>query len=512
MRAAERVILNTGFLYTKMIITLFISLYSTRLILFALGVDDFGIFNLVGGVIAMLAFLNGAMSVSTQRFLSFHIGSGDEEKLKSVFQSSIVLHLIIGIVVVILLEIGGVFFIENVLNIPSDRLETAKLVFHFMVVSTFFTINAVPYDAAINAHENMFFDALTGILESVVKLAIAISLLHTQMDKLFLYGLLMASLTIAIRIVKSIYCSRKYKECRVSYPFKLEKNLFFEMFAFAGWNMFGAFCNVIRNQGIAIVLNIYFGVVVNAAYGVANQVNGQLISFSTNMIKALNPQIAKSEGSGDRDRMLRLAMMACKISFILLAFFAIPLIIEMKFVLNLWLKEVPEYSIIFCQLILMISLVQQLTIGIMRAVQSVGKIKSYQIVIGIILILNLPLAFLLIKIGLPAYSVLLGVIFLEIVAGAARVWYAKRLTGLDVSYFMKKVVLNSVLVVVMVAGVAILTKYLFPEGFLRLIVTTGVSTLTLLLFSRYIVLTKEERFKIKQLFISFLGKLKNNKN
>lgn len=492
MKSSDRVVINTGFLYGKMLITMFISLYSTRLILSALGATDYGIFNLVAGVIAMLSFLNAAMTISTQRYLSFYLGAGESERLKSIFNTSVILHFIIGLIIVILLELVGIYLINRVLDIPTERIHTAKIVFHFMVVSTFFTINAVPYDASINAHENMLFDALTGIFESLMKLLIAIWLVYTAIDKLILYGALIAGLTILIRIIKGFYCSMKYKECNLSLTSHIRFDLFKELFSFAGWNLYGSFCIVIRNQGLAIVLNFFFGVLINAAYGIANQVNGILSSFSSNMLKALNPQIMKNEGSGNRDRMLKLAIVGCKSSFFLLAFLSIPIIIEMPFILNLWLKEVPENAAIFCQLVLLITLVQQLTVGIMTAIQSAGRIKTYQIVLGSIILLNIPAAFTLIKLGLPAYSILIGTIFIEFIAGGARILFAKKLVGLSSKLFLKDVIFNSLLAVCLAAFVSIIPRVVLPESLFRLLVTVLSSSTAIIFFGKYIALTKYE--------------------
>lgn len=499
MQPASRVARNTGFLYGKMFFTIIISLYSTRLVLSALGEVDYGIFNLVAGVIAMLSFLNSAMAISTQRFLSFFIGAGDKDKMKSIFRSSVLLHLAIGLVIVILLEIGGIILFHGILNIPADRISTAKLIFHFMIISTFFTINAVPYDAAINAHENMFFDAFAGIIEAGLKLGIAFWVLRTKVDNLILYGLLIASLTIFIRFLKSFYCIRKYEECQVSVKSHLDFHLLKEMFSFAGWNLYGSFCSVVRNQGLAVVLNLFFGVVVNAAYGIANQVNGQISSFSTNMIRALYPQIVKSEGSGDRERMLRLSTLASKLSFLLFAFFAIPLIMEMSFVLKIWLKTVPENTVIFCQLVLVLSMIQQLTAGLMAAITSAGRIKVYQLVMGSLLLLNLPLAIALIKLGLPPYSVFAGSILIELIALASRVWLTQKLVGLNMLYYLKAVIMNATLSALMVFVLSMLPRLFMDEGMLRSFVSVLISLVTIVLFSINFVFNSYENQKIREL-------------
>lgn len=506
MESVKKVAFNTGFLYGKMLITIFISLYSTRLILGALGVEDFGIFNLVAGVIGMLSFLRSAMTVSTQRYLSYNIGARDKSKLKAVFSTSKVLHLIVGLCVVLILELAGIFLFNGRLNIPEDRVEVAKIIYHFMVLSTFFMINAVPYDASINAHENMLFDAITGILEAVCKLGIAIWIVNTDKDKLIVYGVLIASLTILIRVIKSVYCLKRYSECRASYKLAFKAKMFKEMFSFASWNLFGAFSNVVKNQGLAIILNLFVGVVSNAAFGVANQVSGQLSAFSTNIIKALNPQIVKSEGSGDRPRMLRLAIFGCKLSFFLFSFFAIPLVLEMHYILKIWLKVIPVNAEIFCQLIIIMSFFPQLTWGLMVAVQSVGKIKVYQSVVSTIIILNLPLAILLLRLGLPPYSVFIGAIFLEMLAGGARVFFAKRLTGLDAKLFLKNSFL-SMLSIAIAASIGYSIQFILDESFLRLVISTASIVLTIFITGRFIAFSNEENSKIAGLIKPYLNKL-----
>lgn len=508
MQSATRVIKNTGFLYGKMLITILLALYSTRLILNALGEVDYGIFNLIGGVIAMLSFINGAMVIATQRFLSIALGAGDMEKLKSVFSSSVVLHLIISLIIVVLLEAGGLILFNGGLNIPPERISAAKLIFHFMIVSTFFTINAVPYDASINSHENMLVDSLLGIFEASVKLGIAIVLVYTHSEKLVLYGLLIASLTIIIRIIKSIYCHAKYEECRIKIKSHIQGALLKEMLSFAGWNVFGLSCSVLKNQGLAVLLNLSFGIVINAAYGIANQVNSNLRQFSTNMIRAITPQITKSEGSGDRDRMLRLSILASKMSFFLLAVFAVPIIIEMPFILKIWLKIVPENAVIFCQLILILSLFYQITIGTMTSVTSVGNIKSFQIAVGALEIFNLPVAYLLIKLGLPAYSVFIGAIILEIVAGGIRTWFAHKIAGLNLRDFLLKTWFYSMLTAFVAATLAEGWHFLMHEGILRAFLVGITTTVALLYFGKIIVLTREEMEKIKEITLSVYYKLK----
>jgi len=508
MRPADRVIKNTGFLYGQMVITMLISMYSTRLILNALGEVDYGIYNLIGGVIALLSFINSAMIVATGRYLSFYMGSGDEEKLKAVFSSSVVLHFTVSLFIVVVLELGGLFLFDGALNIPAERIQTAKYIFHFMVISTFFPINAVPYDASISSHENFFFASLIAVLESFIKLGIAIIIINADVDKLILYGFLIALMVITARVVKSIYCHRNYAECRIRVKSYIQIGLLKEMLSFAGWNLFGLFCYVLRNQGTAIILNRFFGIIINAGYGIANQVSGMLSSFSTNMIRAFLPQIFKSGGGGDNERMLRLSVMACKLSFYLLAFFAVPIILEMPFVLDVWLKTVPENTIIFCRLILILSLLQQLTVGLMAAITTIGDIKTYQIAVGSFQILNLPVAWVLIKIGLPAYSVLVGSIFLEAVAAGLVVWFAHKVAGLNIRDFVINTLFKVILSVALAGILAYLVVLVMGEGFLRAFLVGIVSTVSLVLLGITVALTTEEYIKIKDIVLSFYFRIK----
>jgi O-antigen/teichoic acid export membrane protein len=506
MKPANRVVVNSGFLYGRMAITIIISLYSTRLVLNALGAVDYGIYNLVGGVIAMLSFLQAAMTTSTQRYMSVSLGSGDKNNLNSVFRSSVLLHLIIGFLIITLLEFGGIFLFDGFLNIPADRIQTAKIVFHLMVVSTFFTINAVPYNAVINAHENMLFDSLAGILEVVLKLGIALLLVYSRTDKLILFGILTALLTILIRILKSTYCLSKYSETRTSIRSGSDLKLIKEMLSFAGWNLFGSLCTIARSQGMAIILNLFFGVLINAAYAIGNQVNSQLSTFSLIMLKSINPQILKSEGGGYREKMLKLSMMACKITFFLMTFFAVPFILEMPFILKVWLKSVPENAGIFCQLFIVLSLFQMLTYPLGTAIQAVGRIKMFQTIVGSLLILNIPVAFILLKLGFPAYSVLIGSICLEIIAGTARVWFAKKITGLHVNIYFKNTVLKSLGAFIFIMAISMIPVLTMKDGLLRAFITGICSTATFIIFVKYIGLTPDENAKVSEIIHLFYAK------
>ncbi|MBL4901148.1 MAG: MATE family efflux transporter [Desulfocapsa sp.] len=478
MSSANRVISNTGFLYAKMLITMFVALFSTRLVLQALGAEDFGIFSLVSGIVLLLAFVNAAISTSTQRFISICLGSGDSEKVADVFRTSLQLHLGLAIFLAFLLELVGLFIFDGFLNIPSERMAASKIIYHFMVVSTFFTIISVPYVAALVAHEDFWFEALIGIAGSILKLIVAVVLFYSNGDRLVLYGALMAGIIVINCLLNVVFAIVKYEECKRIQLNVFDRRLMGEMSSFACWNLFGALCSVGRAQGTAVILNVFFGTIVNAAYGVARQVSSQTSTFSVNMLKALSPLIMKSEGGGDRQKMLYLSMVASRFGYFLLAFFAVPLIAEAPFVLDVWLKTVPDYTVIFCRLILIGGLVGQITIGLQTAAQSVGKIKLYQSVVGSLLLLNVPVSWVVLKMGYNAYVVFLIAIFFELLAAVLRIFFLRKLAGLPVGQYVKEVVVRGCLCTIPVVVTVLLVQLFLPPGWLRLFSVVAVSSVT----------------------------------
>lgn len=422
-----------------------ISLYATRIVLNTLGATDYGIFNLISGVITMLSFLNTSMAISTQRFLSFYQGRDNPQMQKKVFANSLMLHFLIGIIIVAGLEIAAFFIFDGFLNIPKDRIDASKTVYQFMAATVFFTIIAVPFIGSLTAHENMIWIAVVTTVETILKLGIAFFLTTISTDKLIVFGILTALISVISFFLYCLYCLRKYEECTFKGIYVIDKKLIKELASFAGWNSFGALCGISRNEGLAIVLNLFKGVVVNTAYGIANQVSSQMVFFSVTMLRVLNPQIMKSEGAGDRNRMLRLSMMASKFGFFLLAIFAIPCIFEMNNILLLWLKKVPENAVVFCDLILIGALANQLTIGLQSAIQATGKIKGYQFVVGSVILLNVPFAYILLKMGLPTYSIFICFIFIELIACCLRLFFLKRLAGLSIREYISRVFLKEII-------------------------------------------------------------------
>ncbi|MEP2278093.1 hypothetical protein [Maribacter sp.] len=442
MTPANRVIVNTAILYGRMLLTVGVSLYSTRLILEALGSADYGIFELVGGIIAVLAFLKNTMATSTQRFLSFYQGKNDKEGQKSVFVNSLVMHIVVGLLIVVVLALLESYLFENFLNIAAGRIYSAKIVYRTMLASLLFSMINVPFMGTLVAHENLLFVAVVNIFEALFKLAIAFVLISLQDNKLITYSYLIAALALVTLLFYIGFCFKKYDECSLQ-NIKIDKKQIKELSSFTGWNLFGALCGLGRTQGMAVLLNVFFGTVINAAYGIANQLAAQMYFLSATMLRALNPQIMKSEGVDDRERMLRLSMIASKFGFFLVAIIAIPSIFEMPQILKFWLKEVPEYTTIFAQFILMAILINQLTIGLQSALQATGKIKFYQTVVGGVILMTLPVAYIFLKMGFPPYYVFVSYLCLEVVGVILRIWITKKIAGLSVPLYLNRVLVKS---------------------------------------------------------------------
>lgn len=470
MSSANRVVKNTSILYAKMAITVFFSLYTTRLILVALGVNDFGIFNLVAGAISMLTFLNTAMASATQRFISYAEGSGDFTRVRKIFNISTVLHIVIALCVLILLEIVGFFLFNGILNIPENRISVAKVIFQFMIVSTIFTIISVPYDAVINAHENMLLFAVIGIIESILKFVIAIYISYTVLDKLTMYVALIASLSILLLIFRRVYCHRKYPECKLNFKKYYDKSISKEIVSFAGWSFLGASSSMLANYGQGLVMNVFFGSVVNAAQGIANQVSGQLGVFAGTMLKALNPVIDKSEGSGNRGLMLKATITGSKVSFFLLMLFFVPVLVEMPYVFKVWLKNVPDYAIIFCRLLLIRNLVEQLFVTLTSSIAAVGNIKRFQLYNSALAFLPLIISYLLFQYGFEPYYLYVSFLIYSILTSVLTFYFAHELCGLSITGYLYNVIFKCGVVFLLVIFAAFLPTLFMQQGPFRLTV------------------------------------------
>lgn len=488
-----------------MIISAVIGLASTRIILLSLGVDDYGIYNLVVGVVGMLTVINSAMGVSTQRFLSHTMGENDLKKLKTIFSTSHLIHIILAVLIFIIMLLTRDYIINEFLNIPAHRLDVASKIYNLVVFSTFFTIATSPFDGNLVANENFFIVAITEILISTINLVGAIVVYYFNGDKLFIYAIVTTTGAIGIALFKQVYCSIKYNECSII-PAKLSRKYFRELTSFAGWNLFTALAGMARGQGISVLMNIYFGVKANAAYGIAGQVNGQVNSLSTVVTKAIYPQLMKSEGGGDRERMFRLSVLTTKLPFLLMTLLGVPLILEVDYILHLWLKEVPPYANQLVVLLVFLSLITTLSSGLIAAIQSIGKIRIYHLITGIFLLLTIPIVVLFYKCGFSVIWAIIISIFLEIIAHCFRLMYLNRIANLNIYNFLKDVDLRLIAILIFGYFSAYWITCVLDTGFLRLILVSFSSVLTTGILIYYFAIDKNERKIIKALLNSVLLK------
>ncbi len=442
----KRIFKNTLFLYFRMILTLGVSLYTSRVVLNILGVEDFGIYNVVGGVVTMMAFLSGAMSSSTQRFLSFEMGKNDIRQLHNVFKMSMNIHLLLVLIVILLAESLGVWFLNTQLVIPVERLAAANLVFHCALFSFCCTIVGVPYKAAIIAHEKMNAFAYISIVEVLLKLAMVLLLTQYGDDKLEFYALLLSLVSFVVLCCYYVYARWQFTETCFSWYWN--SLLFKTLFGYTGWSLFGNLSAIATNQGINILLNLYFGATINAARAIAFQVNAAITGFVSSLQTAINPQIVKSYASDNRQYMNQLVISGSKYTFFLLYTLALPVLLQTDLVLRLWLVEPPQNTVIFCQLVLIDALITSLSGSLMAAVQATGRIKRYQVIVGGILLLNLPLSYLVLINGGSADVVFYVVIFTSIIALTFRLLLLQTLINLNVYEFINRVLFKGFFVVV----------------------------------------------------------------
>lgn len=440
-----RIAKNTLFLYFRMFITTIIGLYTSRGVLQTLGLTDFGIYNIVGGIISMAAFLNAAMVAASQRFLSYELGKGDKNRLSRVFCTSVNIHVAICLIAFLFAETVGLWFVNAKLNIPEDRMIAANWVYQASIISFIINVMSVPYNSSIVAHEKMSVFAYISIIDAVLKLLIVYLLLVLSFDKLKAYCILMVCVVTLTRCFYTIYCKRNFSEC--AYHFIIDKTLFKEMFSFAGWSVFGNMGFSFKDQCSNIILNFFFGPAVNAARGIGIQVTTHVTTFAHSFTMALNPQITKQYAAGDIMASRKIVYAGSRYSFYLLSLISIPVLINIDYLLELWLGNVPQYTNYFVIFSIITALIYALSECVTKAIQATGKIKCFQIGICIIMLSELPIAWLLLELGYPPYAVMWPTIMTYVVALIFRFWLIRRyVDGYSFSEYLLNVVGRSMAV------------------------------------------------------------------
>ena len=488
----KRIAKNTLLLYIRMLFLMVVSLYTSRVVLNALGVEDFGIYNVVGGVVAMFSMLSGSLSAAITRFITYELGTGNRENLKEIFSSAVTIQIGLAILIIILAETVGVWFLNVKMNIPEERMVAANWVFQFSILTFSINLISVPYNASIIAHERMSAFAYISILEAIGKLAIAFLITVSPMDRLIFYALLMCAVALLVRLVYGYYCKKHFEEC--TYHFLWDKELLKRMFGFAGWNFIGASSAVLRDQGGNVIINLFCGPAVNAARGIASQVNTAVHGFVSNFMTALNPQITKSYASGNRDYMMTLIFQGARLSFYMLLVLSLPIFVNTYYILMLWLKIVPEYTVYFVQLILLFGLSESISNPLITAMLATGKIRNYQLVVGGLQLMNLPVSYILLRIGLSPEIVIVVAIILSQCCLVARLLMLHRMIKLSIRKYLKKVYVN-VCTVTLASSIIPCTyvKYNVTDTFGEFIVITLMSMLCVCVTIYYIGCTKKER-------------------
>lgn len=486
-----RIAKNTIFLYFRMILLMLVSLYTSREILSTLGISDYGIYNVVGGFIGMFAFLNGAMSGCTQRFITIALGKGDDQNLKKVFSTCVITHGMIALFIFLLAETVGLWFVLEKLVIPAERMTAAMVVYQCSIVTTMVIFMSFPYNADIIAHERMSAFAYISIYEAFANLGIVYILHVGNIDKLVLYAILLLGVKISVIVVYRMYCKRHFKETVFHWNFDVL--LFKKMLSFTGWNLWGGMAGTLMGQGINVLLNMFFGPTVNAARGVAVQVQSAVQLFATNFQTALNPQMMKTYAVGDLEGMHVLLFRSAKFTFMLLLCLMLPLMLEIDTVLGIWLKEVPTYTNVFVCLMLCISMIDAVSNPFMTASAATGNVKVYQSVVGGILLSIVPIAYITLRLGAEPFAVFIVHFCVAIFAFVARLMIVKRLINFSVRKYFAYVLLPCFYVVTLSVVGALLLKSVLPCSVVYSIIVMLFSLLIVALSSLMLGLTNNER-------------------
>ncbi len=487
-----------------MFVFLIIGLYTSRVVLEVLGVSDYGVYNVVGGIVAMFAFLNSAMTAASQRFISYELGTGNSPKLKKVFSTSVEIHVVIAIIVFILAETIGLWFLNNKLNILPERMVAANWVYQSAILSFMLTVVSVPYNASIVAHEHMNAFAYIGILETFLNLLAVLSLRVIPHDKLIAYAFLILMKALVIRLIYGFYCKVKFEECTFKRVY--DKQLFKEMFSFAGWSLLGNMGLAIKDQGSNIVLNLFYGTILNAARGVSMHVNGIVSSFSNNFIMAINPQITKQYAAGDINESVKLVYRGCRFSFFLMSIIVIPVLINIDYLLYLWLGEnVPPYTSLFMFYTLWASLIASMAGPIVCALQATGKIMLFQVVIFFVMAAEMPLAYLILKLGYKPYYMMFATLFVTLIGLIARIVILKhQVPEYSIRYFLLKIVGWNLLLVVICYMFASMIRENFEDNFLNFILTSFIAVLFTAIVIYLLGITRNERVFMNGKFKGFI--------
>lgn len=503
----KRIAKNTIFLYLRTLLVMVVSLYTSRVVLQVLGVEDYGVYQVVGGLVAMFSVISSSLSSAISRFITFEIGTGNKEKLKRIFATSIVIQICISVLVVVAVEIVGLWFMQTKMQVPEGRMNAAEWVLHCSLITFCINLLSTPYNACIIAHEHMKAFAYISIVDVLLKLVVVFLIAYSPIDRLISYAILLTLVAVSIRIVYTVYCHRHFEESRTGLVF--DKTIFKEMSGFSGWSFFNNTAFILNSQGINMLMNVFFGVTVNAARGIALQVENALLSFVNSFTTAVNPQITKSYAAGDLPAMHQLVCRGAKFSYFMMFIMTLPIILEAPTILSIWLVEVPDYTVVFVQLSLIMGLCDSMGSAGYTACMATGKIRNYSMVITSIGILEFPLAWGFFALGYSPASAYYTYIVVKILVLIARMFLLKKMVGLSVRMHLQNVFLPTMIVSVLASILPVIFVGVTTPSLLRTIATIVISVISVSLSIICAGMTKSERIMIFSKFqkIPFIKRL-----
>lgn len=503
--ANKRIAKNTLFLYIRLFFVMIVNLYTTRIVLDVLGVSDYGIYNVVCGFVAMFGFLNTSMSNAIQRFYNFECGKNGSKAIVKVYNTALIIQIILAIIVVALTETIGLWYLNYQMVIMPNRLIAANWIFQFSIISLAFVILQIPYSAAVLAYEQMNYFAVVSVLDSVIKLAIVVMLPSLPGDSLIIYGVLIMCLSIVNFLLYFVYCRKKFMNLK--YERLYDKDLLKSMLGFSGWNLLGSFAYIVKGQGINLLLNFFFGTVVNAANAIATQVSSAIQTFSSNLVIAFKPQLTQSYAQGNYVRAEQLLLSMSKISYALILIIAMPIIAEIDLILKLWLKSnIPDYTSSFVILTIVSMMISVLNTPITQMIHASGKMKLYQITTSLIICSILPISWIFLKLGYDAYMVFFVVIFITVINQVACLLVLHKIFKFEWMRYLREVIYPCIILTIATTITILLINNLMNSSVFRLIIVfvlTGVVILALL----YLTMNPEEKNNVK----SFLSKIFHKK-
>lgn len=505
----RRIAENTMFLYVRMLISLAVQLYTSRVILNALGISDYGIYNVVGGMVTMFAFMSNTMSTAAQRFMSYAIGKNDEDDLRKTFVVSTIILWGIAFIVFLLVESVGLWFLFNKLNIPDGRMFAAFCIFHFSVITLFVTIISIPYNAEIIAHEKMSIFAGFSLIDIFLKLgaALLLTILPESIDRLITYGCSLMIISILSRTLYTIYCKKYFVECSNNH-YNFDKDKGISILSFFGWNTIGSLAYVTKEQGVNILINIFFDTIVNAARGVTNQVIGAIQGFVSNFQLAMNPQITKYCAKRDFNNLFKLVQRGAKFSIFLYFFIALPIFLDLDYILNLWLVEVPEHTFSFIRLTLVLMMIEALSSPIIICLLAVGKVKWYQIIVGGLQIMNLPISYIALKLGYQPEVTIKVAIVISFLSLLIRLLLLNKYISFPIVDFLSKVLLRATFVISVAFTCSYYIYVAIPfVAFTRFIMTVISSWTVASILILFIGMSKSERGMTVNMLKKFVNKI-----